>query len=170
MKRIYLYPGSFDPPTLGHEDVAFRAAALCDELIVAVLDNAKKRTPLFSAQERVAMLTEMFADRDNIRVVRHEGLLAELYRISGANAVIRGVRGQMDFGDEMLMASVNRRIGAAETVFIPARDRYSQLSASVVRELVSYDCDVSAFVPQCVLPYIRVRKLADARERDAGGK
>ena len=116
------------------------------------------------------MLTEMFADRDNIRVVRHEGLLAELYRISGASAVIRGVRGQTDIGDEMLMASVNRRIGAAETIFIPARDRYSQLSASVVRELVSYDCDVSAFVPQCVLPYIRMRKVSQACEHGAEGR
>lgn len=146
--KTFLYPGSFDPPTLGHEDIALRAGALCDRLIVAVMDNAQKSRHLFDAQQRVEMLRELFSDVPNITVVRSEGLLADLCRESGADAVVRGLRNAADLSQEMLMASVNARIGDVETIFFATRDAFANISSSVVRELLSYGRDVSAFIPE----------------------
>ena len=154
--RTFLYPGSFDPPTLGHVDIALRAAKLCDRLVIAVMENAQKvGRHRFTAEERVSMLRTIFENAENVDVVQSGGLLVELYKSLGACAVVRGVRGMSDMENESFMSAVNRELGGAETIFLPCRGELSHISSGVVREILSYGGDVSRFVPNEILPLLR---------------
>ena len=153
--RTFLYPGSFDPPTLGHVDIALRASKLCDCLVIAVMENAQKNgRHCFGVEERVAMLQTIFESSDNIRVVQSGGLLVDLYKKLDACAVVRGVRSMSDMENESFMAAVNQKLGGTETIFLPCRSEFSHISSSVVREILSYSGDVSCFVPEKLLPLL----------------
>jgi pantetheine-phosphate adenylyltransferase len=146
MTRIALYPGSFDPVTRGHEDLICRSLALADRLVVAVAVNAAK-TPLFSVEERTALLEEILEDEPRVEVRSFEGLLADFARVVGASMVVRGLRAVSDFEYEFQMALMNRQLNHdLETVFLVPDRNLTFLSSSLVREVARYGGDVTPFV------------------------
>jgi pantetheine-phosphate adenylyltransferase len=146
MTRIALYPGSFDPPTKGHEDLVRRSLALADQVIVAIARNAAKQ-PLFGVDERLALLREAIGGDARISIQSFDGLLVEFARQVGASVIVRGLRAVSDFEYEFQMALMNRRLHPSlETVFlVPAVD-ITYLSSSLVREVARYGGDVSGLV------------------------
>ena len=149
MKRA-IYPGSFDPVTNGHLDVVERARKLFDEVIVAVAHNDEKE-PLFSLQERLALLEQTVGKIDNIRIAQFDGLLIEFALEQNAAAVIRGLRAVSDFEFEFQMALMNRKLrDSVETIFLMPKEEYTYLSSRLVKEIARLGGDVSKFVPSVV--------------------
>jgi len=150
---VAIYPGSFDPITKGHEDVARRSLRIADRLVVAVArTSTQAKGSLFSVEERLEMVQEVFQDDDRIEVCQFEGLLVDLAQEIGAQFVIRGLRAVSDFEYEFEMAQMNRELWSeAETVFLTPNQKYSFLSASLVREVSRLGGDVSPFVSEPVL-------------------
>ena len=146
-----LYPGSFDPMTLGHLDIIKRASLMFDELIVAVLDNSQK-SPLFSVDERVKILSEATKDMKNVRVDSFRGLTVDYCMNNNLHIMIRGLRAVTDFEYELQIAQTNRKISdnRVDTVFLTTDLQYSYLSSSTVKEIALYGGDVSHSVP----PYV----------------
>lgn len=154
MRRMAIYPGSFDPPTLGHLDVIERAAKLFDEIIVAVGVNSGKK-PLLTEAERVAALNASIAHLDNVRVDSFQGLLVEYVLSTGAKSIVRGLRATADFEYEFQMAMVNRRLAnEIDTVFLMTKWEHSYLSSSIVREVATLGGDYSGLVPAPVAEVI----------------
>ena len=150
MTRIAVYPGSFDPPTRGHEDLVRRSLALADRLIVAVAANALKQ-PLFSVQERLDMLQAAVGEDQRVSVQSFEGLLAEFAKRVGATTIVRGLRAVSDFEYEFQMALMNRQLHPSlETVFLVPAVNLTYLSSSLVREVARYGGDVSGLVHPAV--------------------
>lgn len=148
MKAIY--PGSFDPVTYGHLDIIRRSAKIADELIVGVLCN-KAKTPLFSTEERVKMLSEATQDLENVKIIPFSGLLIDFAKQTESNVIIRGVRGTADFDYEMQMAQANQKLyPGAETLFMATNLEYAYLSSTTVKEVASFGGDISQFVPEFV--------------------
>jgi len=146
MSRIALYPGSFDPPTHGHEDLIRRSLALADRVIVAVAVNSTK-APLFTEAERIQLLREVIGDDRRIEVRSFHGLLAEFAGEVGATVVVRGLRAVSDFEYELQMALMNRQLNPGlETVFLMPDVGLTFLSSSLVREVARYGGDVSSLV------------------------
>ena len=144
-----VYPGTFDPLTRGHEDVARRAAKLFGEVVVAVA--ASRGETLFSPEERVSMAREIFDDYKNVRVVGFDGLLMNFVREQNAPVVLRGLRAVSDFEYEFQMAGMNRSLyPEVETVFLTPAEQYTCISASIVREIARFGGDVSKFVSPSV--------------------
>lgn len=163
MRRLAVYPGSFDPPTLGHIDVVERAGRLFDELVVSVGVNSSK-TPFLSPDERVDALRKSVAHLSNVRVDTFEGLLIHHVEGLGAYSIVRGLRATSDFEYEFQMAMVNRRLDETiETVFLMTRWEHSYLSSSIVREVAVLGGDYSGLVPPPVVPIV-----AAALERRKG--
>ena len=155
--HIAVFPGSFDPLTSGHVDIIERGRFIFDKVIVSVLINRDK-TPLFTTDERVAMIREVFADEKRLEVTSFSGLLVEFARRIGAQFVIRGLRAVSDFDYELQMAQVNQELWSdIETLFLTPDVRYSFLSASIVREVASLGGDVSNFVAPQVATRLRQR-------------
>jgi len=150
MTRIAVYPGSFDPPTRGHEDLVRRSLALADRVIVAVAVNVAKQ-PLFTVEERLAMLRESVGDDPRVTYESFEGLLADFATRRGAGTIVRGLRAVSDFEYEFQMALMNRQLHPSlETVFlVPAVD-LTYLSSSLVREVARFGGDVGALVHPAV--------------------
>jgi len=147
---VAVYPGSFDPVTLGHIDIVKRAAALFDRLYVAVLQNPSK-SPLFTAEARVEMLTKAVNSYPNVYVERFEGLVVEYARSRGAQAMVRGLRAVSDFEVEFKMASMNNRLAPeVETLFLMTTSEYSFISSSIVKEVASLGGPVGSWVPDHV--------------------
>jgi len=147
MTRAAICPGSFDPPTLGHLDIIMRAANLYDTLIVAVGTNPGKE-PMFSADERVAMLRECCKDIPNVRIEALDGLLVEFAKANGAPAIVKGLRAVSDFEYEFQMAVANRFLDkGVETVFLMTSQEFSYLSSSIVKEIGRMGGDISGLVP-----------------------
>ncbi|MDD2980482.1 MAG: pantetheine-phosphate adenylyltransferase [Hespellia sp.] len=145
-----IYPGSFDPVTLGHVDIIKRASRIVDELIVGVLNNNAKM-PLFSVEERVKMLKEVTKDIPNIKILPFEGLLIECAHQVDAKLVIRGLRAIPDFEYELQMSQTNHKLEPdIETIFLTTSLEYSYLSSSTVREVAAFGGDISQFVPKAV--------------------
>ena len=148
--QIAVCPGSFDPVTNGHLDVFIRAAALADEVVVAVLVNQTKHG-LFSVEERMELLREVVADHPNIRVDSFHGLLVDYCQEHGISAIVKGLRAVSDFDYELQMAQMNYRLAGVETMFITTNPLYSFLSSSLVKEVAKFGGDVSGLVPDAVL-------------------
>ncbi len=156
MTRIAVYPGSFDPPTKGHEDLVRRSLALADHLIVAVAINVVKQ-PLFSVEERLEMLRASVGDDSRVSFQAFDGLLAEFAKRVGATIIVRGLRAVSDFEYEFQMALMNRQLHPSlETVFlVPAVD-LTYLSSSLVREVAKFGGDVTPLVhPKVAAALIR---------------
>lgn len=150
-----VFPGSFDPVTTGHVDLIRRASRMFDRLVVGVLVNSAKQ-PLFSKEERVAMLREITADQDNIEVSSFEGLLVDFVKEQHADAIVRGMRTPGDFEYELPLAQANHKLSVqADTIFLASAPEYSYISSSAVRELLRYQADISGYVPETVLRYMR---------------
>ncbi len=158
MKRqIAIYPGTFDPITFGHMDVVERAAQLFPRVVILVARNASKQ-PLFSGEERIAMVSELFRNRKGIEVEGFDGLLVEYARRRKASVLIRGLRAVSDFEYEFQMALTNRKLSSTlETIFLVPREQYTYLNSSIVREIARLGGDVSDFVPANVRRRLRQR-------------
>lgn len=147
MQRICIYPGSFDPITIGHMDIIRRAAVLFDKVIVAVLHNPAKKGA-FPIEERLNMIRKACASIPNVEVDTFGGLLADYVKQTRAQAVVRGLRGISDFESECQMAQVNQQVlPGMETLFMMTRPEHAHISSSVVRELASFGGDVQAYIP-----------------------
>ncbi len=146
---LAICPGSFDPITLGHLDVIGRAAALFDEVIVAVGQNSAKNY-LFTTAERVELVRRTTAHLPNVTVEALSGLLVRFATDRGARVLVKGIRFASDFDFELQMAHINAAVGSVETVMLPASSRWSTLSSTMIREVAGYGGDVSQFVPDAV--------------------
>ena len=146
-----VYPGSFDPPTNGHLDVIDRAARCFGEVIVAVVVNPQKRSPMFSLEEREAMLRSSVAAIANVRVEHFRGLLADYVKAERADVIVKGLRVVSDFESEMSAAMMNRSLSDVDTLFLMSDQRYSFVSSSLVKEVFFLGGDVAALVPEPVL-------------------
>jgi pantetheine-phosphate adenylyltransferase len=157
MTRLAIYPGSFDPPTRGHEDLIRRSLALADRLIVAVATNSTKQ-PLFPVAERLELLRQSIGEEPRVTFETFDGLLAEFARARGATVIVRGLRAVSDFEYEFQMALMNRRLHPSlETVFlVPAVD-LTYLSSSLVREVARYGGDLGELVHPSVAEALRRR-------------
>ena len=145
-----VYPGSFDPVTLGHLDIITRAAKVVDEFVIGVLVNSKK-SPLFSMEERIEMLKETTAHLPNVSVQAFEGMTIDFARQNGANVIIRGLRAITDFESEMQIAQINHSLdNNIDTMFFTTSLEYAFLSSTVVKEVAYYNSDISKFVPKAV--------------------
>jgi pantetheine-phosphate adenylyltransferase len=160
--RTAIYPGSFDPPTLGHLDLIQRAEKLVDRLVVAVLHNPAKQGA-FTVAERVAWLKELVADRPNIEVTSFNGLLVDYARQQDAHFIVRGVRAFSDFEYEFQMALMNRKLSPTlETVFLMPKEEYSVVSSRMVREVGCMGGDISELVPDLLRERIAKRLVEKA--------
>ena len=145
-----IYPGSFDPVTLGHLDIIKRASRLSDELVIGVLRNSSK-TPLFTVEERIELLKRVTADIPNLRIESFDGLLVDFAKREQADYIVRGLRAVTDFEYEIQIAQTNHKMyPEIDTVFFTTSIEYSFVSSSLVREIASYGGDISAFVPECI--------------------
>ena len=150
-------PGSYDPATMGHVDIVTRAAALHDEVVVAVLHNPAKRGT-FSVDERLELLRDALAHVANVKIRAFGGrLLADVCREVGAEAIVKGLRSDTDFAYELPMALMNRRLTGIETVFLPGAAELSHLSSSLIREVVALGGDITGMVPPGVEVALRRR-------------
>ena len=150
-----VYPGSFDPVTKGHLDIIKRAAKINDHLIVAVLINSAKH-PLFTVEERVALLQECCKGIPNVTVESFDGLTVEFAKKRHASVMVRGLRAVTDFEDEIQLAHTNHAIlPGVETIFLATAIQWSYLSSTVVKEAAHYHVDVSQFVEPCVAEALR---------------
>ena len=153
-------PGSFDPVTNGHLDIIERAAALFDEVVVAVGVNRSKNR-LFTPEERVAMLEHVCAGFPNVRVATFDGLLTDFCKDQDVVAIVKGLRAVSDFDYELQMAQMNSSLADVETVFVPTSPEYSFLASSLVKEVATYGGDVSSLVPAGVLERLTARLGGD---------
>ena len=150
MNKTVICPGSFDPVTLGHLDIIKRASKMFGKVYIAVLVNSSK-TPSFSIEERIELLSDAVKGLDNVEIVSFEGLLAEYCRQHGVDAIVKGLRAVSDFDYEFQMAMANKKINPElETIFLTADSDSMYLSSSMVREIGSMGGDISNFVPECV--------------------
>lgn len=148
-----IYAGSFSPPTLGHLDVIDRAAALFDELIVAVLSQTAKHY-LFSVEQREDMLRRITSGRSNVRVISDTGLLVDVVRRERADVIVRGLRNPADLTFEAQMAEANRQIGGVETVFLNSRPEFSMISSTIVRDCALHGAPINSMVPREIIEQI----------------
>ena len=158
-----IYPGSFDPVTLGHMDIIKRSSKIVDELIVGVLKNNAK-TPLFSVEERVKMLKEATKELENVQVVEFEGLLVDFAKEMDAKVVIRGLRAITDFEYELQMTQTNHKLEPdVETLFLTTSIEYSFLSSTTVKEVAAFGGDITQFVPEVVVKAIEEKIEVEKR-------
>lgn len=167
--KIAIYPGTFDPVTNGHVDVAERAARLFDKVIICVATNSSK-APIFNEQERVRLIKEAVRKIRNIDVEEFDGLSVEYAKAKNADAIVRGLRAVSDFEYEFQMALTNRKLCAdIDTVFLMPDEKYTYLNSSIVREIAKFGGDVSQFVPPHVqkelLKKIEMQKITTGGNR-----
>lgn len=152
-----IYPGSFDPITLGHLNIIRRAAAVFDKVVVCVMVNSSKN-PMFDFDERVELIKRVVSRLDNVEVDTSNILLAEYARAFENPVIVKGLRAVSDFESEFQMALINKKINPAlETVFLTASEKYTYLSSSVVKEMARYGVDLSEFVPREIIADVESR-------------
>ena len=163
--RRAVCPGSFDPVTNGHVDVIARAAALYDELVVAVLVNPGK-AGLFTVEERMELLRDAVADLPNVTIDSFQGLLVDYCAAHDIPVIVKGLRAVGDFEYELQMAQMNRELAGIETLFVPTAPQVGHLSSSLVKQIATFGGDVSSLVPKAVLE--RLLRARERAERDGG--
>ena len=164
--KIAVYPGSFDPVTLGHLDIIKRASKISDKLVVAVLTNSAK-SPLFSVEERVKMLKRSVQDLPNVEIKEFSGLTVDFAKKEGAVYMVRGLRAVTDFEYELQLSQTNKVLAPdVDTVFLTTSLEYAYLSSSIVKEVASYNGDISGFVPDFVADEIfkKIKKRGSCNE------
>lgn len=155
--KIAIYPGSFDPITSGHLNIIRRAANIFDRLVVCVMVNGSK-TPMFTQRERLDMICSVVNDIPNVEVDASSELLAEYARSKGSCVIVKGLRAGSDFENEFQMALINHKINPdLDTMFLTSEHQYMYLSSSTVKELGTYDVDLSDFLPEQVIPVFKKR-------------
>ncbi len=148
--RICLFPGTFDPVTLGHTDIIDRALPLFDKLIIGIGHNANKK-PMFSDQERLEWIKEIYANEPKVDALIYEGLTVDCCRKVGAGFILRGIRYVNDFEYEKAIADMNRSLeGNIETIFLTCLPQYTSVASTLVRDVISNGGDVSRFLPDAV--------------------
>ena len=153
-----IYPGSFDPLTLGHVDVIERAGQIFDRVLVAVVVNPQKRGPLFSLGERKALIAESVRHVDNVEVADFRGLLAHYVKAQQIDVIVKGLRVVSDFESEMSTALMNRSLSGVDTVFLPSDPRFSFLSSSLVKEVFFLGGEIDQYVPPPVLRGLHAKR------------
>lgn len=156
--KTAVYPGSFDPITLGHLDIVKRASIMFDKVVVTVMHNSAKSS-LFSVDERVKMIKEAVSEFDNVKVDSYDGLLIDYCKEKGIHIVVRGLRAITDFEYELQIAQTNRELSHnnVDSVFLTTNLRYSYLSSSTVKEIASYGGEVSGMVPENVFKELELK-------------
>ena len=163
--KTAIYPGSFDPVTLGHLNIIKRAAQCFDRVIVCVMVNSKKHG-LFTPEERVELLERCTARFPNVEVDKFSGLLIDYVRRKSAVAIVKGLRAVSDFEQEVQMAVINRKLNPRlETMFLASSDKYTYLSSTVVKEMARYGADLGEFVPREIVDDVD-RKMRQAQEKE----
>lgn len=152
-----LFPGKFDPPTLGHLEIIQRAAALFEQLYVAVFEGQPGDRFSFTAQERVELLLMASKALSNVHVISFSGLAVECARRVQADCLVRGLRNGNDFAVEYQMASSNRKLSNIETLFIPSSPQYVHLNATLVKEIAANGHSLHGFVPEVIEPFIAAK-------------
>ena len=156
--KTAIYPGSFDPVTAGHLNIIRRASNIFDRLIVCVMVNAGKSSPMFSLEERVEMLRRVTARLPNVEVDSASELLAEYARRKGSCVIVKGLRAGSDFESEFQMALINHKLNPTlDTMFLTSEHQYMYLSSSMVKELGWYDADLTDFLPEEIIPDVQKR-------------
>lgn len=151
-----IYPGSFDPVTLGHLHIIKRAAAMFEELIVCVCVNSSKDEGLFAPEERVELLRKVTEDISNVRVDCTQGLIANYAREHQARVLVKGLRAVSDYEAEIQLAMINTKLySKLDTVFLYARPKYTYLSSTVIKEMARYGADLSDFVPRQIIQDVK---------------
>ena len=145
----FVFPGSFDPITLGHQEIIERALPLCDELIIAVGENKEKKN-MFSLADRMDFIRNTFQNTSKIKVASYEGLTIDFCKKVDATALVRGLRNPSDFEFEKSVAQTNRKLSGIETVFLLTSAEHSFVSSSIVREIILHKGDFSSLVPKAV--------------------
>ncbi len=151
-----VFPGAFDPFTLGHLDVVRRGAPLFGELIVAVGENPAKQS-FFPLAERLEMIQRLVADVPNVRVDSYDCLTVEYVRKIQADVILRGIRTLSDYHYEFTLALTNRSVAGVETIFVMSSERYAHLSSSLIKEVASLGGDISAFLPEPIIKRVKAR-------------
>ena len=154
---VVLYPGSFDPIHNGHVEIIETASRLFDRVVVAAVRNPQKGEPLFTLDDRQALITEATAHLDNVEVTMFSSLVVDLAAEVGADFIVKGLRAITDFEVELQMAQMNRRISGIDTLFIPTTSASSFLASKLIREVSRFGGDVQSMVPACVLARLKER-------------
>ena len=163
--KTFIFPGSFDPFSLGHMDIARRGAQLCDKLVVAIMENRAK-TSLFTVEERVQMARMCLKDVPNIEVISRESLLVDLYRELEASAVVRGLRSESDFRYEAEMNAANTLMYPNyQVIFLPCRAELAFTSSSIIKEVAYYGGDISRMVIPAVEDMVQKKMLEKQAEK-----
>ena len=149
MARICLFPGTFDPVTLGHTDIIDRALPLFDKLIIGIGRNVNKQ-PMFSEQQRLEWLKEIYKSNDKVEAVVYDGLTVDCCKTVGANFILRGIRYVNDFEYEKAIADMNRSIAGVETVFLTCLPQYTSIASTLVRDVLKNGGEVAKFLPDAV--------------------
>lgn len=156
MKRIGIFPGTFDPPTRGHLDIIQRARQICDHLIVTIAHKPDKKShSLFSMEEKTEMLRLITAEIPGVEITHFHGLIVNYAKEKKASFLIRGLRAFSDFEYEFQMALANQRLSGIETLFLMANERHTQISSSLIREIAHFGGPLQEFVPPEIEPLIR---------------
>ena len=156
MNNTAIFPGSFDPITIGHKSLILRTYELFDKIFIAIGNNSEKKNS-FSIEERINWIKETFEGFEKIEVAVYEGLTVDFCKTVGAKYIIRGVRTAADFEFEKGIAQINRKISGIETIILFSEPEYSHISSSVVREIYKYGGDISQFVPENIIEMIKQR-------------
>ncbi|MBO4474266.1 MAG: pantetheine-phosphate adenylyltransferase [Clostridiales bacterium] len=162
--KTFIFPGSFDPFSLGHQDIAKRASNLCDKLVVAVMENRAKKS-MFTVEERVEMAKICLSDIPNVEVISRESLLVDLYRELGASAVVRGLRSESDFRYEAEMNAANTLMFPKyQVIFLPCRADLAFTSSSIIKEVAYYGGDISRMCVPAVEDMVHRKLLQNQQE------
>jgi len=159
LSTIAIYPGTFDPITLGHVDIVVRAAPMFDQVILAVAGSTSKNT-IFSVVERIELASKVLEKIKNVKIIQFNGLMVDCAKENNASVILRGLRAVSDFEYEFQLAGMNRKLmPEADTVFLPTSEKYTYISSSLVREIAKFGGDITDFVPK-IVKNILIDKLA----------
>jgi len=159
LSTIAIYPGTFDPITLGHVDIVVRASPMFDQVILAVAGSTSKNT-IFSVEERIELASKVLEKIKNVKIIQFNGLMVDCAKENNASVILRGLRAVSDFEYEFQLAGMNRKLmPEADTIFLPTSEKYTYISSSLVREIAKFGGDITDFVPK-IVKNVLIDKLA----------